>query len=76
MGHYLASPQIAFAIMEGLHHTRVVPVLDDIVRPIVNLNLNSVASVVEQKDDALLPIPYHSRHILDGHLTIIDLISP
>lgn len=49
----------ALAIVERFHQTGVVPVLDNVIRAIVNLHLDCVPSIVYQEDDAVVPPPEH-----------------
>jgi hypothetical protein len=54
--------------MDGVDQARVVPVLDHVVRAVVDLHLDGVAAVVDEEDDALLPAPEHRGHVLRRHL--------
>lgn len=55
--------------MERFHHTGVVPILDDIVRTVMDLHLDGVPSIVYEEDDAFLPPTKHCRHFLCRHLS-------
>lgn len=67
----LSRPALAFTIVDCVNKPGVVPVLDHIVRPIVNLNLYSISTIVNQEDDGPLSASQHCRHILCGHLASI-----
>jgi len=54
--------------VECFHQTSVVPVLDNVIRTIVNLHLDCVPSIVYQKDDGVLPPSEHRWHFLCRHL--------
>lgn len=61
---YLGAEDVALVVVKALHQAGIVPTLNGVVRPIVNLYLNGVASVVDQEDDRIQPVPDHSGHIL------------
>ena len=69
---HLASPQFAFSILESLHHSTVVPIFDDVVGSIMNLNFNGVTTIIDQEDDASLSISYHGRNLLHSHLATMS----
>lgn len=57
---YLCAEHIALVIVKTLHQARVVPASNDIIWAIMNLNLNGVPSVVDQKDDGIELVPDHA----------------
>jgi hypothetical protein len=57
---YRGGPAFAFSIVDGINKCSVVPVLDNIVRPVVDLHLNGVPTIVDQEDYAVLRTPDHS----------------
>mmetsp|Transcript_10882 Transcript_10882/g.19059 ORF Transcript_10882/g.19059 Transcript_10882/m.19059 type:complete len:255 (-) Transcript_10882:1225-1989(-) len=59
---------VRVAVGEGVDEGLVVPVLDVVVRAVVDLDLDGVAAVVQQEDDRVLPVPDHRRHLLRRHL--------
>ena len=61
---YLDSPTFPFIVMKGIHCTGVVPILYYIVWSIMDFDLYSVSSIFNQKNDRILPILNHGRHIL------------
>jgi hypothetical protein len=61
-------PAPPLAVVDGVDEARVVPVLDDVVGPVVDLHLDGVAAVVDEEDDAPLLAPEHRRHVLRRHL--------
>ena len=65
----LHGPAVAVAVVDGVDEPRVVPVLDHVVRAVVDLHLDGVPAVVDEEDDALLPAPEHRRHVLRRHLS-------
>ena len=65
---HLGGPALAFAIMDGVNQRGVVPVLDHIVRSVVDLNFDGVPPVIYQENDGPLPASQHCRHILSSHL--------
>mmetsp|Transcript_4904 Transcript_4904/g.8976 ORF Transcript_4904/g.8976 Transcript_4904/m.8976 type:complete len:577 (-) Transcript_4904:25-1755(-) len=67
-GPDLGGPKLSLSVLERLNDTGVVPVLDDVVRTVVNLDLDGVAAVVDEEDDGLEVVAKHGRHLLDGHL--------
>lgn len=56
---HLGSPALAFTVMDCINQCSVVPVLDHIVRAIVDFNLYGVATVVDQENDRFLPTSKH-----------------
>ena len=65
---HLSTENIALMIVKTLHQARVVPALNVVIRPIMNLNFNGVASIVDKEDDWVQSISDHGGHIL--HRTI------
>ena len=65
---YLRSPAFALPVVDGIHKAGVVPVLDDIIRSVVDLHLDGVPTIVDQEYYAVLLAPQHGRHILCCHL--------
>lgn len=65
---HLGGPALAFTIVDGINQGGVVPVLDDIVRSIMDLNFNGVPTIVYQEYDARLPTPDHCCHLLRSNL--------
>ena len=59
---------VAFVGVEDLHEPRIIPVLDPVIRAVVDLRLDRVAAVVDQHDDRLHPVPDHRRDLLRGEL--------
>lgn len=57
---YLGGPALAQAIVDGVHKASVVPVLDDVVWPVMDFHLNRVPTVVDQEDYAVLLTSQHS----------------
>jgi hypothetical protein len=56
----LCCPAFAFAIVDGINKASVVPVLDYIVRTIMNLYFNRITSIVDEEYDSPLPTSDHS----------------
>jgi hypothetical protein len=57
---YLGGPAFAVSIVDGINKGGVVPVLNNIVRSVVDLHLNGVPTIVYQEDYAVLPASDHS----------------
>ena len=55
----LGRPAFSFTIVNGIDHTSVVPVLDNIVWTIVNLYVYGISSIVDEEDDGPLPTFNH-----------------
>ncbi|URD95714.1 hypothetical protein MUK42_29640 [Musa troglodytarum] len=53
------SPTFAFPIVNGIDKSSVVPVLNHIVRPIMDLYFNGISTVLDEKYNAPLPMPDH-----------------
>lgn len=66
---YLSAEHIALVVVEALHQAGVVPALNGVVGTIMDLHLYGVASIVDQEDDRIQPVPDHSGHILRWHDT-------
>lgn len=56
---HLGCPALALAIVDGINEGSVVPVLDDIVRSIMDLNFNCVTTIVYQENDGSLTAAQH-----------------
>ena len=56
---YLGSPAFALSVVDGVHEAGVVPVLDDIVRSVMDLHLDCIPAIVDQEDYAVLRAPQH-----------------
>lgn len=65
----LCCPAFAFAIVNGVHETSVVPVLNHVVRAVMNLHFDRVTPIVDQEDYALLSASNHGRYILSCDLS-------
>jgi len=59
------SSTFPFTVMKHIHYTGVVSIIYYIVWSIMNFDLYSVSSIFNQKNDRILPISNHGRHILD-----------
>lgn len=67
---HLASPTFACPVVDGINNSSIVPVLDHIVWPIMNLYLDSISTIVDEENDAPLPLADHRRYILSCDLKI------
>lgn len=65
---YLGGKEFSFAIMNSLHKSCIIPIFNDIVRPIVNLNLDGVTSIIDKEDYTVLFLADHGGNILARHL--------
>src|SRR6266481_3552746 len=54
--------------VEHVHNAGVVPVLDVVVRPVVDLHFDGVSAIVDQEDDHRKLEPDHLAHLLRGEL--------
>lgn len=70
MTPYLGSPAVAFAVADGVDEPGVVPVLDDVVRAVMDFYLDGVPAIVDQENYALLIVADHGRDVLCRHLHI------
>ena len=57
---YLCSEDIALVVVKALHQAGIVPASNDIVWPVMDLNLNCVPSIVDQEDDGIELVPDHA----------------
>ncbi len=56
---HLCAEDIALVVVKALHQTGVVPVLDGIVGAVMYLHLYGIATIVDQEDDWVQPVPDH-----------------
>jgi hypothetical protein len=65
---HLRGPALALPVVKRVDQRSVVPALDVIVWPVVDLDLDGVPVVVDEKDDRVSTKADHGRHILCGDL--------
>lgn len=51
---HLGCPALAFTIVDGINQASVVPVLNHIVRTVMDFDFNCVSAIVDEEDDVLL----------------------
>ena len=62
------STSFAVSGVEHVHNASVLPVLDVVVGPIVDLHFDRIATIVDQKDDHRELEADHLAHLLRGEL--------
>lgn len=55
----LGSPAFSFSIVDGIYQASIIPVLNHIVRPIMNLYFNCIPAIVDKEYDAPLSTSNH-----------------
>lgn len=65
---YLRGPAFAFTVVNSFDESSVVPVLDHVVRTVVDLDFNGVATIVNEEDDRFLTVTQHRGYVLARHL--------
>ncbi|CAM8924592.1 unnamed protein product [Rhodiola kirilowii] len=60
---HLCSPALALSIVNSVNKSSVVPVLDHIVRAVMNLHFYGITTIVNQEDDSLLRVNVLFQHI-------------
>ena len=61
---HLSTENIALMVVKALHQARVVPALNVVVRSIMDLDFDGVASIVDEEYDWVQSISDHGGHIL------------
>ena len=68
---YLGSPARPLTVIDGFYHGCIVPIVDHVIRAVMDLDLDGVPPIVHEEYDRLLPVTHHGRHVLGCHLSAI-----